>query len=246
MDINFEGKRILVTGAGRGIGRQLCIVLAKSSPNVKVVALSQTQANLDSLKAESPNIETVCADLGNWDETRKAVQSVLPIDLLVNNAAVASLQPVLETTPEAIDSSFNVNVKSVVNVTQVVAQNMKDRKVAGSIVNISSQASQAALKDHLVYCGTKGALDIMSKVMALELGPFNIRCNTVNPTVVLTDMGRLGWSDPEKAGPMLSKIPLGRFAEVDDVLGAIIFLLSDKSAMINGVTIPIDGGFLAC
>ncbi|ODM95655.1 L-xylulose reductase [Orchesella cincta] len=244
MDINFEGKRILVTGAGRG--RQLCKVLAKSSPNVKVVALSQTQANLDSLKAEFPNVETVCADLGNWEETRKAVESVLPIDLLVNNAAIAVLQPVLETTPEAIDDCFNVNVKSMVNVSQVVAKNMKDRKIAGSIVNISSQASQAALKDHLVYCGTKGALDIMTKVMALELGPFNIRCNTVNPTVVLTDMGRLGWSDPAKAGPMLSKIPLGRFAEVDDVLGAIIFLLSDKSAMINGVTLPIDGGFLAC
>jgi len=246
MDINFEGKRILVTGAGRGIGRQLCIELAKSSPSVKVVALSQTQANLDSLKAEFPNnIETVCADLGNWEETKKAVESVLPIDGLVNNAAIAVLQSVLETTPEAIDDLFNVNVKSVVAVTQVVAKNMKERNVGGSIVNISSQASQAALQDHLVYCGTKGALDIMTKVMALELGPFNIRCNTVNPTVVLTDMGRLGWSDPAKAGPMLSKIPLGRFAEVDDVLGAIIFLLSDKAAMINGVTLPIDGGFLA-
>jgi len=97
-----------------------------------------------------------------------------------------------------------------------------------------------------VYCGTKGALEMVSKVMALELGPKNIRVNCVNPTVVLTDMGRLGWSEPSKANAMLSKIPLGRFAEVNEVVEAVLFLLSDKASMINGVFLPVDGGFLAC
>jgi len=81
--------------------------------------------------------------------------------------------------------------------------------------------------------------------MALELGPHKIRVNSVNPTVVLTSMGKMAWSDPAKAGPMLAKIPLGRFAEVEEVVDAVIFLLSDKSSMINGVALPIDGGFLA-
>lgn len=87
---------------------------------------------------------------------------------------------------------------------------------------------------------------MLSQVMALELGPHNIRVNSVNPTVVMTDMGRLGWSDPEKAKDMLSKIPLGRFAEVEEVVDAVLFLLSDKASMCNGVYLPVDGGFLAC
>eukprot|EP00050_Salpingoeca_kvevrii_P017275 m.63603 g.63603 ORF g.63603 m.63603 type:complete len:118 (+) comp7466_c0_seq4:704-1057(+) len=98
------------------------------------------------------------------------------------------------------------------------------------------------------FCATgasKGAMDNLTRVMAVELGPHKIRCNCVNPTVVLTDMGRLGWSDPVKAGPMLSKIPLGRFSEVDEVVHAIAFLLSDQASMINGVMLPVDGGFLS-
>ncbi|KAG8565096.1 hypothetical protein GDO81_012711, partial [Engystomops pustulosus] len=91
---------------------------------------------------------------------------------------------------------------------------------------------------------TKGALDMMTKVMALELGPKKIRVNCVNPTVVMTDMGRANWSDAQKAAPMLNRIPLGRFAEVDDVVHSVLFLLSDKSAMITGACLPVDGGFL--
>lgn len=82
--------------------------------------------------------------------------------------------------------------------------------------------------------------------MALELGPFNIRVNCVNPTVVLTEMGKLGWSDPKKSQQMLDKIPLGRFAEVSEVTNAVLFLLSDKSSMCTGIALPVDGGFLAC
>ena len=116
----------------------------------------------------------------------------------------------------------------------------------GSIVNISSQAGMVALQDHVAYCASKGAVDQITRVSALELGPFNIRCNSVNPTVVETDMGKRGWSDPAKRQWMMEKIPLRRFADVDDVVDAIVYLLSDRSAMINGVILPIDGGFTAC
>lgn len=101
------------------------------------------------------------------------------------------------------------------------------------------------LKEHASYCASKGALDQLTRVMALELGPHNIRCNCVNPTVIMTDMGKMAWSDQEKAAPMLAQIPLGRFGEVDEVVNTVKFLLSDDSSMINGVTLPIDGGFLA-
>ncbi|GLG99580.1 Dehydrogenase/reductase SDR family protein 7-like [Gryllus bimaculatus] len=243
MEINFTGSRVLVTGAGQGIGRELVKKLVAAGATV--VALSQTQSRLDSL-AKELNVKTVCVDVGDWEATRRAVESIGPIDCLVNNAAVALLDSFLNVSPDDFDRSFAVNVKAIINVSQVVVRGMIDRKKGGSIVNLSSQASQAALADHTVYCGTKAAVDQISKVMALELGPHNIRVNCVNPTVVMTEMGKIGWSKPEKAGPMLSKIPLGRFSEVEDVVNAVMFLLSDKAAMINGVTLPVDGGFLAC
>ncbi|XP_015589207.1 L-xylulose reductase [Cephus cinctus] len=243
MNISFEGKRVLVTGAGQGIGRDLALRLAKYGATV--IALSRTKKHLDTLTQEDPRILSVVADLRDWDASRKAIENVLPVDLLVNNAAIASLSPFLDVKPEDVDLLMDVNVKGIVNASQVVAKNIIERKCGGSIVNVSSQASQAALKDHAIYCASKGAVDALTKVMALELGPRNIRVNTVNPTVVLTEMGRLGWSDPNKAQSMISKIPLGRFAEVDEVVDAIVYLLSDKSSMVNGVALPVDGGFLA-
>ncbi|KAG9473585.1 hypothetical protein GDO78_004075, partial [Eleutherodactylus coqui] len=191
-----------------------------------------------------PGVETVCVDLGDWSATEAALSNMGPVDLLVNNAGVALLQPFLDVTQEAFDRSFDVNVRAAVLVSQIVARQMMRRGVGGAIVNVSSQASQVALQDHAVYCSTKGALDTLTKVMALELGPKKIRVNCVNPTVVMTDMGRANWSDAQKAAPMLNRIPLGRFAEVDEVVHSILFLLSDKSAMITGSCLPVDGGFL--
>ncbi|XP_076154000.1 L-xylulose reductase isoform X1 [Alosa pseudoharengus] len=244
MEISFAGKQALVTGAGKGIGRATVLALARCG--AEVTAVTRTQADLNSLVLECPSVRPVCVDLSDWEATEAALKDVGPVDLLVNNAAYASLQPFLEVTQEQFDTSFNINVKAALHVAQIVARGLKARGSGGSIVNISSQASQCALRDHAVYCATKGALDMLTKTMALELGPYQIRVNSVNPTVVMTDMGRIGWSDPEKAEAMTSRIPLGRFAEVEDVVNSILFLLSDKSAMINGVTLPVDGGFLAC
>ncbi|TWW81786.1 L-xylulose reductase [Takifugu flavidus] len=185
-------------------------------------------------------------DLADWEATEAALQHIGSIDLLVNSAACTSLQPFLEVTPEQFDKLFNVNVKAALHVSQIVAHGMIARGSGGSIVNVSSQASQCALRDHTIYCATKAALDMLTKMMALELGPHKIRVNSVNPTVVMTEMGRLAWSEPEKASAMTSRIPLGHFAEVEDVVNTILFLLSDKSKMTNGVTLPVDGGFLAC
>eukprot|EP00058_Branchiostoma_floridae_P010074 XP_002595562.1 hypothetical protein BRAFLDRAFT_200739 [Branchiostoma floridae] len=143
-----------------------------------------------------------------------------------------------------LSSKFHTVQHCFFYLSQIVAKGMVERGSGGSIVNVSSLASKCALKEHTSYCTSKGALDIMSKVMALELGPHKIRVNTVNPTVVMTDMGVKVWSDPVKAGPMLARIPLGKFVEVDDVVHAILYLLSDKAAMVNGTNLPIEGGFL--
>ncbi|XP_017380289.1 L-xylulose reductase isoform X1 [Cebus imitator] len=243
MELGLAGRRALVTGAGKGIGRGT--VQALHAAGARVVAVSRTQADLDSLVRECPGIDPVCVDLSDWEATEQALSNVGPVDLLVNNAAVALLQPFLEVTKEAFDRSFEVNLRAVLQVSQIVARGLIARGAPGAIVNISSQASQRAITNHSVYCSTKGALDMLTKVMALELGPHKIRVNAVNPTVVMTPMGRANWLDPQKAKTMLDRIPLGKFAEVEHVVDAILFLLSDRSGMTTGSIVPVDGGFWA-
>jgi L-xylulose reductase len=258
MEITFAGKRALVTGASKGIGRDIALALAKCKARVAI--MGRDEKDLLKLKTEISKFNananwgpdywctTIVADLADAEQARHAAEAAVaegPVDLLVNNAGVAHLEPFLETKVENWDHTMNVNVRAVYIVSQVVARHLVARKAPGAIVNISSQASMIGVRDHAAYCASKGALDQLTRVMALELGQHNIRVNCVNPTVVMTDMGKKNWSDPEKAKTMLSSIPLGRFADVREVTDAVLFLLSDRASCINGVMLPIDGGFLA-
>lgn len=241
--VRFDSKTALVTGAGKGIGRDVALQLA--ALGARVVAVSRTQTDLDQLVSEDSRIHGVLLDVSDVEATKRAITAIGNVDLLVNNAGIAKNAPFLDATAEDFDATMAVNVRAIVVVSQIVAKNMIARKVPGAIVNVSSQASMIGLRDHTAYCASKGAVDNLTRVMALELGPHGIRCNAVNPTVVLTALGAKEWGNPAKGGPMLAKIPLGRFAEVHEVVEPIMFLLSDKASMINGVMLPIDGGFLA-
>lgn len=123
---------------------------------------------------------------------------------------------------------------------------VKKMKSGSAIVNVSSLASLVGVQAHSIYSASKSALDSLTRSLALELGPRNIRVNSVNPTVILTRMGRKNWSSPSKADPLKANIPLGRLGEVNEVVEPIIFLLSDKSSFINGHCLPIEGGYQAC
>ncbi|KAE9416382.1 hypothetical protein Angca_007531, partial [Angiostrongylus cantonensis] len=138
---------------------------------------------------------------------------------------------------------FEVNLKAPIVLAKIVADQMIRHSIRGVIVNISSQASIKPLTNHTVYCGFKAGLDMVTRCMAKELGQYGIRVNSVNPTVVMTEMGRKNWSDPNKSSDLLSQMPMGRFAEVEDVVKGVLFLLSDASAMTTGEVLPIDGGF---
>lgn len=243
MEITFAGKRAVVTGAGKGIGRSTALALARCG--AEVIAVTRTQADLDSLLLECASIRPVCVDLTDWEATDAALKDLGPVDLLVNNAGRSLIAPFLEATPDQFDKMFDINLKGALHVSQIVARGMKARGVGGSIVNVSSQASQRPLRDHAGYCASKAALDMLTRVMALELGTYQIRVNAVNPTVVMTAMAVANWSDPDKVKAMKSCIPLGKFAEEEDVVNSILFLLSDKAAMITGATLPVDGGFVA-
>lgn len=162
----------------------------------------------------------------------------------MNNAGIALLQPFLETTVEDFDRVMAVNARAVMVVSQVIARGMVERGNGGAIVNVSSQSSSHAVLDHAAYCASKGALDQLTRVMALELGPHQIRVNAINPTVTMTPMGELAWSDPAKSEPIMARIPLQRFAQPRHTAEAVAYLLSDHADMINGVMLPLDGGFL--
>ncbi len=138
-----------------------------------------------------------------------------------------------------------VNTRAPMIVAQEYARHRLAAGLPGAIVNVSSMAAFQGVIDHTAYCASKGGLDAMSRVMANELGRVGIRVNCVNPIVTLTPMAEKAWSDPEKANFMLSRIPLGRFAQPDEMAEVILFLLSDAAAMINGQSIKVDGGFRA-
>ena len=245
MEVSFTGKRVLVTGAGRGIGRAIALRVVACGGHV--IALSRTQAHLDTLKAECPSVETVTCDLADWEATRAAVEALGPVNCLINNAAVTNHKPFLDATSADFDNMFSVNLKAALNVSQVVARGMVARGEGGIIVNISSISSLRPIVDHAVYCAAKAGLDHLMRVMTLELGPHGIRVNCVNPILVpATDIGKRAFLSPEKAEQVLKGIPLGRFAELEDVVNAVLFLLSDKASLISGITLPVDGGFTAC
>ncbi|CAH1793850.1 unnamed protein product, partial [Owenia fusiformis] len=160
-----------------------------------------------------------------------------------NNAGIIVAQSFFELTEESWDRVLNINLKASVNISQVVAKGMVARKQGGAIVNISSQASMIALPKHTSYAASKAGLDQVTRMMALELGPHNIRTNCVNPGIVMTDMGREHWGG-EEGKPMKERTPLKRFAEISDVVNTVLYLLSDQAAMLNGVLLPIEGGLL--
>ncbi|HTW28158.1 MAG TPA: SDR family oxidoreductase [Acetobacteraceae bacterium] len=240
--MSFSGRRALVTGAGKGIGRETTRMLA--ARGATVVALSRSPEDLASLQQEIA-CETIAVDLADTEAMLLGVRAALPIDLLVNNAAIAPLDPMLQAPAARVRATFEVNMVAPLLIAQLVAADLIARSVPGAIVNVSSLAAQIGTRDHAAYCASKAGLDAMTRVMAVELGAQRIRVNSVNPVVTITPMGERAWSDPAKADPMRARIPLGRFAQPSEVAEAICFLLSDAASMVNGVSLNVDGGFRA-
>jgi L-xylulose reductase len=240
--MEFKGKKVMLTGAGKGIGRAVAEILVERG--AQVYAMTRSADDVASLRNDL-GIEAVQVDLADVDATRAAAKAGLPCDFLINNAGTTELQSFLDTTVEAFDRLMAVNTRAPMIVAQEYARDRIALGKGGAIVNVSSVASFIGIPDHAAYCASKAGLDGLTRVMAKELGPHGIRVNAVNPTVTLTPMAVKAWSDPAKAAGMLSRIPVGKFATPQDIAEVILFLLSDAAAMVNGLAMPVDGGFMS-
>ncbi len=237
---DFNGRTILVTGASGGIGG--ATVRQLTTAGAKVIAAART---LDSLSAlcDETGAQPVAFDLTSEQSIKDAVEG---LDLwgVVNcggfGGEIATPQ---DTDIDVFDKVISINARGALLVIKHAVPSMIRQGHGGAIVNVSSQASLVALTGHISYGSSKAALDNITRVSALELGKHNIRVNSVNPTVVMTDMSNFYWGRPEIGGPFLEQMPLGRWATVDDVAAPIVFLLSDAASMITGVSLPIDGGY---
>jgi NAD(P)-dependent dehydrogenase (short-subunit alcohol dehydrogenase family) len=247
--IDLTGKVAVVTGAGKGIGRAICLELAQAGADV--FGVSRTEADLDSLgdevRALGVRFGACVADLSSAAAAEHAAQQAAAfgdVDILVNNAGVARTAPAEDVTEADWDAVMDTNLKGAFFVAQALGRGMLARG-HGRIVNVSSQAGVVGLRDHAAYCASKAGLGLITKVLAIEWGPRGVSVNAVAPTVILTPMGELVWGDPAVGGPMLAKIPLGRFGRPVEVASVVAFLASDLAAMINGETVLIDGGYTA-
>ncbi|XP_025835656.1 L-xylulose reductase-like [Agrilus planipennis] len=240
MDISFAGKQALVTGATSGIGKEITHRLVQC--NAKVIAVGKNPELLSEYFKTTKTILTFYTIHNTYNSAFNPTNSLN----IVRVRRKFDIKMV-GTLPEYVINSrqFDINTKSTINLTRMVASDLISRKVPGAIVNVSSQASMAGILGKSVYCASKGAVDAFTRAAALELGPHGIRVNSVNPTIVMTAMGRKSWSDPVKSAPMLARIPLGRFGTVEEVADAVVYLLSDRASLINGACLPVDGGFLA-
>ena len=243
----LDGKRALVTGASSGIGLGAAAALAAAGAEVWGVArrLEGLTTLRDALRAQGARAEAAALDITDLTRTADFVGQNGPFDILVNSAGMARHSPAVETTPEDYDAAMNLNLRAAYFLTREVAKGLIAAKRGGSLINLSSQMGHVAGPDRAVYAANKHALEGMTKAMAIEWGPHGIRVNTLCPTFIRTPLAEQTLALPERRAWILSKIKLGRVGEVEDLMGPIVFLACDASALMTGTHLIIDGGWTA-
>ena len=244
---NLSGKRALVTGASSGIGLACAIALAEHGAEVALAARSGDKLReiADRMLAENWSAQVLEMDVSDVAATSEAVAKAGPFDILVNSAGLARHSPALETTEEDFDAVANLNIKGAYFLTKAVAEGLVKAGRKGSLINISSQMAHVGGIDRAVYSATKHAVEGFTKSMAIEWGPHGIRINTICPTFIITPLTKQTFERPERRKWVEDKIKLGRIGEVEDIMGPVVFLASDASALITGTALMVDGGWTA-
>ena len=240
----LDGRRALVTGGSRGIGLGCAVALAEAGAGTVIAARGsgELETAATAMREAGLDVSSAVLDVTDLDAVQALFADHGPFTIVVNSAGLARHSPALDTTPEAFDAVTAVNFRAAYFLAQEAAAQMDQ---GGSIIQISSQMGHIGGIERAVYCGTKHGVEGFTKAMAIEWGERGIRVNTVCPTFIRTPLSEATLNDPEKRDWIMSMIKLGRIAEVEDVMGAVVFLASDASAMVTGSSILVDGGWTA-
>lgn len=244
---DLTGKRALVTGAGRGIGRGVAEALASAGAAVTLCARSGAEIAeaAEEIKAAGGRADWLALDVTDRAGFAAAMEEQPAFDILVNNAGTNRPKPLSEVSEEDFNAVIDLNLRAAVFTAQSVARGMSRAGKGGSIINMSSQMGHVGAANRTLYCASKWALEGFTKALAVELGPQNIRVNTICPTFIETPMTRPFFENEAFRAEVLGKIKLGRLGQIEDVAGAAVFLASDASALMTGSALMLDGGWTA-
>ncbi|MGV3651968.1 MAG: SDR family NAD(P)-dependent oxidoreductase [Devosia sp.] len=243
----LDGRRALVTGGTRGIGLGAAVALAEAGAHVTILARTASAVTdvVAQMRQAGLAADGVALDITDHDAVRAFVDAAEPFQVLVNSAGAARHSTFSEITPADYQAVMDINLGATLFVSQAVAGRLVAAGMPGSIIHVSSQMGQVGGPRRAVYCASKFAVEGLCKAMAIELGPHNIRVNTIGPTFVETELTAQTLSDPAFRAWVLSKIKLGRLGTVEDMMGPVIFLASDASGMVTGASLLVDGGWTA-
>lgn len=249
-DFRLEGKVAVVTGASMGIGYGLAKAIANAGAKVAVASrsadqLEQLVKEIEDEGGEAKAFELDVRDVAGIDKTFAAIKSHFGgVDILVNNAGLGDNHRAEDITEDDWDAMMEVNLKGAFFVAQAAGRIMLAQG-EGRIVNMSSQASSVGIRDHAVYCATKGGVDQFTRVLALEWGHRGVNVNAVAPTFIYTPGTAERLDQPDYLKSVLDRLPIGRVGTIMDVAGAVIYLASPASGMVNGEILKVDGGWTA-
>ncbi len=246
MNKEFSGKSALVTGAGRGIGRGCALALAAGGAKVTVVARSvaELESVVAEIQARGGEARAIGCDVTNDAELERLFSQLDRCDVLVNNAGGNQPEPFLSVEPATLDRLLQLNVRSMFLCAQHAARLMVAQG-SGVIINMSSQMGHVGAANRTVYCMTKHAIEGLTRAMAVELGPRQVRVNAVAPTYVETPLTKPFLADAAFRSEVTGNIPLGRIGTVDEVVAAVMFLASPAASLITGTSLLVDGGYTA-
>jgi len=238
-------KRALVTGASSGIGLACAAALAEAGAHVVCAArrVDVLEDAVAALRAQGGSAEARTLDQADLASIEAVFDA--PFDVVVNSAGLARHSAAIETTPEDYDAVMAVNLRGAYFLSATAARMLQEAGKPGSIIHISSQMGHVGGIDRALYCASKHGLEGMIKAMAIEWGKAGIRINSICPTFVRTALTQPTFDDPERLAWVLDKIKLPRVAEVEDMMGAVLFLASGASAMVTGTALKVDGGWTA-
>ena len=246
-NMDFSGKRVLVTGAAKGIGKAIAEQFAQFGADLVIFDVDESNGNktVDFIRSEyGVSASFFLTDLQNTESIKQSVKSVLeisPVEILINNAGIGILEPAIDCSEKIWDLTFAINTKGTFFLSQEIGKSMIENGY-GKIVNMASQAGVISIENHVAYSASKAAIISITKSLAFEWARYGITVNAISPTVVLTELGKMNWDGPH-GDEMKAKIPNQRFAMPEEVAYLAAYLASDGAAMINGENIMMDGGY---